>query len=130
MSAVPSTPPAPETPADALEAAQFVITADIGRKVGTADFHGVAGNVYSVSNVGLRGWKGDDEGFADLRVLSTPAINPSEPYPTGDPLTRADRLILFLTRDKADEMWRTLSVEHGTLPAIDGEVLPSNWPAP
>lgn len=62
VSAVPSTPPAPETPADALEAAQFVITADIGRKVGTADFHGVAGNVYSVSNVGLRGWKGDDEG--------------------------------------------------------------------
>jgi len=115
-------------PRAALEEAQYVVTADIGEKVGTADFQGVAGNVYSVSTVGRRVWKGDDVGLPDLRVLSTPATDGPEAYPRGDPFSPGLRRILFLTRDTDDGMWRTLSVSRGTLPDVPGDTLPEHWP--
>ena len=116
------------SPAAAFEAAQYVVTADIKKKVGTADFQGVTGNVYSVSTTGLRVWKGDDVGLPDLRVLSTPATDGPEAYPQGDPLGPDLRRILFLTRDSNDGMWRTLSAVRATLPATTGDTLPESWP--
>jgi hypothetical protein len=119
----------PQTgPRAALESARYVVTADIGERVGTADFAGVTGNVYSVSTVGLRVWKGDDVGVPDLRVLSTPATDGPAAYPRGDPLSPGLRRILFLTRDAEDGMWRTLSVSRSTLPDVPDATLPEHWP--
>ncbi|WP_329023501.1 hypothetical protein [Streptomyces sp. NBC_00690] len=111
----------PGGPREALEWAEYVVTAEIGPPVDT-----VAGvPVHTVSTVGLPVLKGDETGHLGLRVAVTPA-----PGPDGapvDPLVGVRRAVLFLVRDERGGHWRTLVP--GVLPVTDdGGSLPDHWP--
>lgn len=116
------------TPADALNDAQYVVAASIGQQVETSSVHGKSANAYTVSTDGLPVFKGEDIGFKDLRVISTPQCGSGDAYPNGDPLEDTQgTIILFLTRDTTDENWRTLTPEQGSV-ALTDDVLPQEWP--
>lgn len=123
--------PAYATPQDALENADYVITADVTEKVGNETLFGAEAHTYSVSTEGLPVLKGDDLGHTDLKVISTPQrCSGGDPYPDGDPLRERQRVILFLTRDDPKGPWRTITPEHGVLPADSGSKgLPDRWPS-
>ncbi|WP_030853773.1 hypothetical protein [Streptomyces sp. NRRL F-4474] len=118
------------TPREALEAADYVITADITKRVGDEAIFGTAAHAYSVSTKGLPVLKGEDVGHTDLKVISAPQkCSGGDPYPDGDPLREGRRVILFLTREDPKGPWRTITPDHGVLPADGGSSLPDRWPS-
>ncbi|WP_405954924.1 hypothetical protein [Streptomyces phaeochromogenes] len=122
--------PAYATPEEALEQADYVITADIVKRVGNETVFDTEAHAYSVSTKGLPVLKGDDLGHTDLKVISTPQqCSGGDAYPDGDPLSEKQRVILFLTREGSEGLWRTITPEHGVLPASGSDTLPENWPA-
>ncbi|GAB7109241.1 hypothetical protein JCM4814A_75550 [Streptomyces phaeofaciens JCM 4814] len=121
--------PAYASPSKALEQADWVVTADVVKAVGSEKVHGTEAHVYSVRTMGLPLFKGDAVGHEDLKVVSTPQkCAAGDPYPEGDPLRDQKQVILFLTRDGADDMWRTISPTQGVLPATGDAGLPDRWP--
>ncbi|MEU6313090.1 hypothetical protein [Streptomyces sp. NPDC047014] len=124
--------PVYSTPQEALEGADYVVTADVTERVGDEAVFGTEAHVYAVSTEGLPVLKGDDIGYTDLKVISTPQkCAGGDPYPGGDPLHEGRRVILFLTREDPKGTWRTITPEHGVLPADSGggSSLPSRWPS-
>jgi hypothetical protein len=117
------------TPRDALEQADWVVTADVGKEVGSETVYGAEARVYSVRTMGLPLYKGDAVGHEDLKVISTPQkCSAGDPYPEGDPLLGQKRVILFLTRHGTEGLWRTLTPTQGVLPATGDATLPDRWP--
>lgn len=118
------------SPREALRHAEYVVTADVGRRSGT-----VAGaHVYQVSTVGLPVLKGEEVGHRELSVVVTP-----EPCPAGDcspggagcphidPVAGLGRAVFFLRWDDDIGYWRTLTP--GVLPLTGaGDTLPGRWP--
>ena len=117
------------TPSEALEQADWVVTADVAQVVGSETIYGTEAHVYSVRTVGLPLFKGDAVGHENLKIISTPQKCPAgDPYPEGDPLLDQKRVILFLTREGTEGTWRTITPKQGVLPATGGTSLPDRWP--
>ncbi|MFF5478436.1 hypothetical protein ACFY5C_14020 [Streptomyces sp. NPDC012935] len=117
------------TPKDALEQADYVVTADVVKRVGNETVFGTEAHVYSVSTDGLPVLKGDDVGHTDLKVISTPQrCSGGDPYPDGDPLSEKKRVILFLTQEDSKGHWRTITPDQGVLPTSGSDgTLPEDW---
>jgi hypothetical protein len=119
-----------DTPADALDDATVAVRTDgPAPVVGTADLFGVDARVHAVRVVEVL--KGSDVRAGDeLAVAATPATcTGEEVYPDGDPLDASGDLVLLLHRDEDAGLWRTITPEHGVVPAtVDGHV-PDSWPA-
>ncbi|MEU5401888.1 hypothetical protein ABZ348_21615 [Streptomyces sp. NPDC005963] len=115
------------SPGEALERAEYVVTADIGPYAETV----ADARVYSVSTVGLPVLKGDETGHRALRVTVAPERGP-DGVPV-DPLRGVRRAVLFLVRDEHDGGWRTLApgvlvvTGAGALTGDNGP-LPEHWP--
>ncbi|MFM9455617.1 hypothetical protein ACSCB1_38165 [Streptomyces europaeiscabiei] len=117
------------TPREALEQADWVVTADVGREVGSETVNGAEAHVYSVRTMGLPLYKGDAVGHENLKVISTPQkCSAGDPYPEGDPLLDQKRAILFLTREGTEGLWRTITPTQGVLPATGDAKFPDRWP--
>lgn len=119
-----------DTPADALDdAAAAVRTEDPAPAVGTVQLFGADARVHAVTVAEVL--KGTDVRVGDeIEVASTPiTCTGGEVYPEGDPLDAPGTLIVFLHRDEDTGAWRTITPEHGVVPAtVDGQV-PEAWPA-
>ncbi|MCM2387805.1 hypothetical protein [Streptomyces albipurpureus] len=121
----------PGTPREALERAEYVVTADIGPRMGTA----AGGAVYSVSTLGLPVLKGDEVGHTELGVVVAPVPCPAgagcgcaEGRPGADPLAGLRRAVLFLRWDDTTGYWHTLTP--GVLPPLGPQgSLPGHWPS-
>lgn len=114
------------TPVDALESSELVVSARVIERDGTEPLYGVDAHAWTVTTNGAEPWRGD-AGSGTLRVISTPVTcEARSAYPGDDPLDTDDSLVLFLTRDRAGDDWRTLTPRQGTL-STSGD-LPSAWP--
>ncbi|WP_314254240.1 hypothetical protein [Streptomyces sp. DSM 40907] len=123
--------PVYSNPQEALKDADYVVTADVTERVGNEAVFGTEAHAYSVSIKGLPVLKGDDIGYSNLKVISTPQkCSGGDPYPDGDPLREGQRVILFLTREDPKGTWRTITPDHGVLPVgSSSDSLPGRWPS-
>lgn len=118
-----------DSPTEAAEAADAVVIGHVQEQVGTAEFLGARGNIWTID---VDEWmKGD--GPAQIDVLSTPSqCGPSDdPYLGLDPFESAvedDASAVFLTDEGG--RWRAISPGQGIVETADGGVLPAEWPTP
>jgi hypothetical protein len=108
-----------ETPQDQYDNAGLVL---IGKSISRAGETSIYGHKATTHLVEVEQVLKGNPGEGDLRITSTPpTCTVGEPYPDGDPLDTAERVIIFASK-QGDE-WSTITPAQGVLPFPQGSKL-------
>lgn len=114
-----------DTPADAAEDADAVVSGRVSGHSGTTPMFGATANVWNVEVVE---WlKGD--GPAAIEVISPPESCSDPAYFGADPFeepSQGETVVVFLTAESG--RWRAVTPLQGIIPAAPDGGLPENWP--
>lgn len=109
-----------KTPQDQYDKAPVVLIGKPEGQVGETKIYGSKATTHLVEVE--RVLKGDP-GEGNIRISSMPpTCTAGDPYPDGDPLDTAERVIIFATKQGAE--WFTMTPAQGVLPFPQGSNLP------